>query len=282
MNRMPVRLICAVTCAAVLLLAAAARPADAQYRPMTVAGSAAGDVKGEKYHVELSGNIWNPAPDFLFKSEGLGIPGSEIDLDEDLGIEQKKMYELRVVLRPTKKTKFRFHYLPMTYQGDAILKKDLVFNGILFPIAIDVKTDFSWKAYRFDYEWDIFYTARGYVGVILEVKYADTELSLDSAVVGTEFVKARAPIPAAGLAGRFYPLSFVSVSGEFTYFRLPDSVDENASFSALDFDIYGTVNVTHNFGVQAGYRSIDMGFRIDQDEGSIKLKGPYIGGVVRF
>ena len=82
--------------------------------------------------------------------------------------------------------------------------------------------------------------------------------------------------------GRVYPVSFVSISAEFSYFRLPDSVDENARFRALDYDVYGTVNVTNNFGVQGGYRSIDMGFRLDQDEGSIKLKGPYVGGVIRF
>jgi hypothetical protein len=282
MNRMLFKSLLAAWCIATLLVSTSA-PAAAQYRPLpqSSSGIGGGDVKGEKYHIELSGNLWNPQPDFLFSSEGLGIAGSEIDLDADLGIQQKQMYEARLVLRPAKKHKLRVHYLPMAYTGDAMLKRDIVFNGILYPVTVQVKTDFKWTAYRFTYEYDVIYRERGYLGILLESKYADTSLTLESAI-STEFVKARAPIPAAGLVARVYPLSFVSLTGEFTYFKLPDSVDESASFSSVDFDVYGTVNIGHNIGIQAGYRSIDMAFGIDLDSGSIKLKGPYVGGVLRF
>jgi hypothetical protein len=280
MNRMSIRTLLVASCVAGLMLSAA-RPASAQYRPLSSSGAGTSQVMGERYHVEFSGNLWNPAPDFFFKSEGLGIPGTGIDVDADLALEAKRMYELRLVLRPGKKHKLRVHYLPMSYQGDTILSKDIVFNGILFPIRIPVKTDFVWKAYRFTYEYDFIYTDRGYFGALVEAKYADAKLDLSSPIA-SEFVQARAPIPAIGLVGRVYPVSFLSISAEFSYFRLPDSVDENAQFRAVDYDVYGTVNPTNNFGIQLGYRSIDMGFRLDQDEGSIKLKGPYVGGVIRF
>jgi hypothetical protein len=282
MNRMSVRTLLVASCVAGLMLSAA-RPASAQYRPLTSSGGGTSSVKGERYHIEFSGNLWQPAPDFFFKSEGLGIPGTGIDVDADLALEAKQMYEMRLVLRPAKKHKLRFHYLPMSYKGDTILSKDIVFNGQRFPIRIDVQTDFEWKAYRFTYEYDVIYRDRGYVGLLIESKYADAKLNLASRNLNlNEFVQARAPIPAIGLVGRVYPVSFVSISAEFSYFRLPDSVDENARFRAVDYDVYGTVNVTNNFGAQVGYRSIDMGFRLDQDEGSIKLKGLYFGGVVRF
>jgi hypothetical protein len=74
----------------------------------------------------------------------------------------------------------------------------------------------------------------------------------------------------------------VSITGEFTYFKLPEKAVKDANFDSLDYDIYGTVNLGNKFGVQAGYRSIDMAFSLDQDSGSIKLKGLYFGGVVRF
>jgi hypothetical protein len=270
-------------CCIAALLATTSAPAAAQYRPLpqSSSGLGGGDVKGEKYHIELSGNLWNPVPDFMFSSEGLGIAGSQIDLDADLGIKQKQLYEARLVLRPAKKHKLRVHYVPMSYTGDTTLTKDIVFNGILYPVTVQVKTDFTWTAYRFTYEYDVIYRERGYLGILLESKYADTNLTLESPI-STEYVRARAPIPAAGLVGRVYPLSFVSLTGEFTYFKLPDSVDESASFSSVDFDVYGTVNIGHNIGIQAGYRSIDMAFGIDMDSGSIKLQGPYVGGVIRF
>lgn len=266
-------------CLAAGLVFSLTATASAQYRPIMSSGSST-DTKGEKYHIELAGNLWNPAPDFMFQSEGLGIDGSEIDLDQDLGIEQKRLKEGRLVLRPARKHKLRVHYLPMTYEGDAVINKDIVFNGIKYPVNAQVTTAFKWTAYRFTYEYDVYYRPRGFVGLLFESKYADTSLELDS-LIGSEYVKARAPIPAIGLVARVYPLSFVSVHGEFTYFRLPDSV-KDAKFRAVDFDVYGTVNIGHNFGVQGGFRSIDMSFALDQDAGAIKLTGPYVGGVVRF
>ncbi len=282
MKRTTVTFLLAACCAVALLLMTGS-PVFAQYRPMKVSSgyNSGSPVKGENYHIEISGNLWDPAPDFIFSSEGLGIIGTEIDLDEDLALEQKQMWEARLVLRPAKKHKLRAHYLPMQYNGDTIVKKDIIFNGIRFPIAAAVKTDFKWTAWRFTYEWDVFYRDRGYVGILLESKYADTKLVLEDPI-SNEYVTAKSPIPALGLVGRFYPLSFVSVTGEFTYFKLPEKAVKDASFDSLDFDIYGTVNVGNNLGVQAGYRSIDMAFSVDEDSGSIKLKGFYLGGVLRF
>lgn len=255
--------------------------AAAQYRPLPSTYGSGSDVKGEAYHIEFAANIWNPPPDFVFKSEGLGIPGTAIDLVADLGIGQKSTYELRLVLRPATRHKFRFHYLPLEYSGDTTLEGDIIFNGIRFPVAVPVQTEFVWKAYRLTYEWDFLYRTRWFAGVLLEAKYADAVLELTSPI-GREFVKARAPIPAIGAVVRGYPLKALSIHGEFTYFRLPDNLEEDASLNAMDVDVYATYNITNNFGVQGGWRSTDMGFRVDMDEGSIKLQGLYFGGVVRF
>ena len=35
-------------------------------------------------------------------------------------------------------------------------------------------------------------------------------------------------------------------------------------------------------GAQAGYRSMDVDFLVDSDEGTMKMKGPYFGGFLRF
>lgn len=255
--------------------------AVAQYRPLPSTYGTGPDVKGEAYRVEFAANLWNPPPDFVFTSEGLGIAGTPIDLQADLGIEQKPTYELRLVLRPGTKHKFRFHYLPLAYQAETTLGTDFIFNGILFPAGAAVQTDFAWTAYRLTYEFDFLYRERWFAGVLLEAKYADTRLQLDSPT-DSEYVKARAPIPAIGGVVRVYPTSFLSVHGEFTYFRLPDNLQEDASLNSVDMDFYVTVNISNNFGIQGGWRSTDMAFRLDMDEGSVKLKGAYIGGVVRY
>lgn len=266
-----------------VLFLGSALPAGAQYRPLPSSGSgpSSSSVKGETYHVELGVNLWGPAPNFIFSSENFGIPGTKIDVQADLAIARKQMYEIRLVLRPGTKHKFRLHYLPMAYTGLTQLKTELIFNGIRFPVSAQVATDLQWKTYRFAYEYDFIYRAKGYMGVLLEAKYTDAVVQLTTPV-SKEYVRAQAPIPAIGAVGRYYVVPFISVTGEFTYFKLPNSAAQDFQAHYFEFDIYGTVNFTNNFGAQVGWRKLDLGFQVKKDQGQALLTGPYFGGVARF
>ena len=268
---------------AVGVLAGLAAPAMAQYRPLPSARTASSNTpKGEPYHVEFAYNIWNPLPDFVIASESLGIPGTDIDVRADLAIQKKQMYEIRLVLRPAKKHKFRFSYLPLPYQGHTTLTADLVFNGIKFPVSAQAATDLRWNTYRLGYEYDFVSRNAGFFGMIVEAKYTDARVQL-STPVSLEYVRARAPIPALGAIGRVYILRYASITGEFTAFKLPTNI-EGLKYQAhyFDWDIYGTVNFTDNFGAQVGYRTLDLRYSVEEDRGEARLKGPYFGGVVRF
>ena len=65
--------------------------------------------------------------------------------------------------------------------------------------------------------------------------------------------------------------------------RSPASSPASASPSTTievkfwDFDLYGTVSVGRNFGVQGGYRSVVVDYIVDEDTGDLKMKGPYFG-----
>ena len=122
--------VCVWTCGA------AATPAAAQY-----AVRGANRATGENYHVELGGYLWPPSPTVLITSESLGIVGSKIDFVEDLGIEKKTFKQLKVVLRPGTKHKFRFEYTPIGYDAESTLRRTIVFNGQRFDVAIPVITE---------------------------------------------------------------------------------------------------------------------------------------------
>jgi hypothetical protein len=260
-------------CAVALSILWTAAPASAQYNSNNRA-------TGENYHVEISGNLWDPTPNILISSESInGILGSEIDFVEDLGIEKNWFTQLKVVLRPATKHKFRFEYTPIKYEASTVLSRDLIFNGISFPVRLPIESEIKWNAYRFAYEYDFVYRDRGFVGLVLEAKYTDVTATLQNAVA-LEFVHARAPIPAVGFIGRGYVAPNISITGEFTFFKLPEI--EGNSGRYFDFDLYGTVNFTNNVGVQAGYRSFDVIYKVEDDNGDLQLKGLYFGGVVRF
>ena len=122
--------------------------ADAQFTATPFSDPAT----GERYHIEASFGWWNPSPDFQIASESLGVVGSTIDAVTDLGIEKKQIPELRIVLRPARKHKFRINYLPMTYTAVATVHREFVFNGIRYNVNLPVTTELSWKTWHLGYE----------------------------------------------------------------------------------------------------------------------------------
>jgi hypothetical protein len=263
----------------------AATPAAAQYgaRPY----GASDRATGETYHVEFGGTIWNPTPAISISSESLGIVGDTVDFVNDLGIDKTNFKQLKVVLRPGTKHKFRFEYTPIEYTAESVVTRTFVFNGQRFTVGLPVTTELDWKAFRFGYEWDFLYTDRGFVGMLLEAKYTDVSASLTANFAGltdVEFTEAKAPIPAIGVIGRGYVVPNISITGEFSFFKLPDATADPDKYGGnyYDFDLYGTVNFTDHFGAQLGYRSLDVFYKVKLDQGTMTLKGPYVGGVVRF
>lgn len=260
----------------------AAAPAEAQYSPKRASSNRA---TGETYHVEIGGAFWNPAPDIVIASEGLGQAGDQIDFVKTLGVEQTTFRQLKVVLRPGTKHKFRFEYTPIHYEAAATVKVSFVFNGQRYSVGVPVATDLKWNAYRFGYEWDFLYKDRGFAGLVTEVKYTDITATLVSQAVGAEqFTRAQAPIPAIGGIGRGYIVPNISITGEFTFFKLPDQALDNDKYSGkyYDFDFYGTVNFNDHVGAQLGYRTFNVFYKVERDNGTLDLKGWYFGGVARF
>ena len=123
--------------------------------------------------------------------------------------------------------------------------------------------------------------SRASSGFLLEAKYTDVEATLSN-VLDTEFVHARAPIPAVGFIGRGYVAPNISITGEFSFFQLPQDISEDYKAKYYDFDLYGTVNFTDHFGAQGGYRSFDVFYHINEGRGRPDGQGFYFGGLVRF
>ncbi len=273
---MRTRVAMSILCLTCLL---AAVPAHAQY----AAQGASNLATGENYRVEIGGYLWFPTPDISIASESLpGIIGDRIDFVDDLGIDRDTFKQLKVVLRMAKKHKLRFEYTPVNYlEAEGVLRRNIIFNGILYTAALPISTELDWNAYRFTYEYDIIYRDRGFFGILLEAKYTDVRAELLN-FFNNEFVHARAPIPAIGAIGRVYVAPNISITGEFSGFKLPDRIDEDYSGNFYDLDLYGTVNFNDHIGAQAGYRSFSVFYRVDQDEGHLKLRGLYLGAAVRF
>jgi hypothetical protein len=251
--------------------------ADAQFG---VAPPPNGRSIGETYRIEGSADFWSPSPFAVITSESLGIPGTPIDFVGDLGLAKAKFRQLKLVVRPATKHKFRLEITPIKYEADTVLERDLVFNGIAYHIGVPVTSTLQWNAWRFGYEYDFLYRERGFVGVVLEAKYTDVQVNLDS-LVASEWARARAPIPAVGGIGRVYVAPNVAVTFEVTGIEVP-RFNEDYKAHYVEYDFYGTFNFNNYVGAQVGYRALDVNYQIDLDLGDFLLKGPYFGFVARF
>lgn len=238
---------------------------------------------GEKYHAELAGTLWNPTVSGVIASEQFGIAGTQIDLVNDLNYAQTRFGDLRVVLRPTKKARFRIQYTPLTYTQQSTLNRSVVFNGINFPLHVPIQSQFDWKVLRLGYEYDFVYLPRGFVGVLLEARLTQFDASISAPVLSQdEFTSAKAPLPALGIVGRGYVLPNLALNFELTGAKLPDNVVKDAAAHYYDWDLGGTFNVTNNFGVQAGYRKMTTFLDYKHDLGDLKFQGMWFGAVVRY
>ena len=259
------------------LVACVAAPASAQYKPRTISDPAT----GEKYHIEAGADYWMPSADMIVSSEQLGIRGDQIDFKRDLGLTDQRFPALQVQLRPAKSHKFRLQYIPVDYTQTTTLSQRIVFNGIAYNLGVPVNSSLNWKTYQIGYEYDFVVKNSGFVGFILEAKYTNVNVTLSNPFA-TEFAHARGPIPAIGGIARYYVVPNISVTGEVSGFKIPDSIDSRYNAHYVDIDIYGTLNFTNNIGVKGGYRSRDVGYLIKSDTGAFTMKGIYFGAVLRY
>ncbi|BCS32703.1 hypothetical protein TBR22_A19250 [Luteitalea sp. TBR-22] len=276
---MKVRRLFAMPAGVALAWILATSTALAQYTPLGRPQSNA--ATGEKYNVEIAYGVWNPTPEIVFSSEQFGILGSDINLSEDLDVLKAKFQAFRLVLRPGRKHKFRGEYIPIRYDVDTVLRRNLIFNGVLYPVGLPIQGEFKWNAWRAGYEYDFIYRDRGFLGFLIEAKYTDVRAELTTPIT-SEYAEAKAPIPAIGLVGRGYILPNLAIGGEFSAFRLPENEDRDYSGRYYDFDAYATFNFTNNLGVTGGYRRLTLGYQVDNDFGDFIMNGYYLMGVARF
>jgi len=235
---------------------------------------------GEKYHVEAAFALWSPSLFGVISSDQFGIVGDKIDFTNDLGFKRTKFGDMRFVLRPSAKHRFRIQYTPVQYEAETTLKRSVKFNGLLYPVSLPVQSSFGWKVWRFGYEYDFIYKSRGFAGVLLEARYTEFSAELNS-VIAKESTIAKGPLPAIGGFGRFYVIPEVALNFELTGFKVPD-VDARYSGNYFDWNIHGTFNVNDYVGMQVGWRRMTTFLNIDNDLGDTKFQGLWFGGVVRY
>ena len=236
---------------------------------------------GEGYHAQATVRYWSPSADLVVSSDSRGLPGTRIDIRNDLGLTSRRFPEVQLVLKPGLRHKFLLQYIPIQYESAATLHRDLVFNGLRYRTGQLVSSRFDWKAYRVGYEYDFCVRQRWFAGILAEVKHTDISVHLTSATAD-EVARQQMPIPALGGVVRVYPTRRIALTGELTFFAVPEQPDGHYGGHYADLDLSGTANVTNRLGAQVGLRRLNIGHLGAWDTGMFTLNGFYVGAVVRY
>jgi hypothetical protein len=245
----------------------------------------------ENFHVEVGLMFWQPTPGIEIQTGGLaaaGIPA--VDFVREFGLADERFMEFRSVFKTGRKHKFRVSHITFEYNETAPITRNINFGGVTFPITVPVTADLNWDMWRFGYEYDFVSGDRGLLGFITELKQNHLTADLSAAGLNvSEGADVTAPIINIGVIARVYPHRVFSITAEYTGFKvfgfvrtLTDRIAEDLEANVSDFDLYGTVNFGRHVGAQLGYRSLTSDYSIDEDEGDLKMKGMYFGGLVRF
>ena len=258
----------------VLLTLCAAGRADAQFRAQQPL------PPPEDFHVEVGAMLWTPTPELTIDNDQLNsATGGGVDLVKEFNLQNVRFTELRLTLKPARNHKIEVSHVPAEYTATATLQRTITYKGVTFPITVPATADVKWDIWRLGYEYDFVNNVHGLAGFITELKYNRVTGTITSATASAS-IDQTAPVPALGLILRGYVQKYISISGEFTGFKIPHV--HNFDGKAWDFDIYATGSITKYFGVQGGYRSVIVNYDVNSDTGDLKLKGPYFGGMVRF
>ena len=120
---------------------------------------------------------------------------------------------------------------------------------------------------------------------MLEAKYTDIQATLTAARVGADTVHAR---PRADSGDRLHrprlPRAQHLDHRGFSAFKLPHGrcASDDYGGKYYDFDLYGTVNFTDDFGAQAGLPLVRRVLQGEAGLGDDEAEGSHVGGVVRF
>ena len=223
-NLMRIRIVLSILCLAFVLAAVAGAGA------IRCSSGRPNRATGENYRVEFGGYFWNPTPDHRDPERmRCGIIGDADRLRRGPRPREDPVLPDQGRAPPGEEAQvaLRVHARSATSSQKASLRRNVIFNGHRSTTSrCRSRRRSKWNAYRFTYEYDFIYRDRGFFGILLEAKYTDVEATLLN-VIDNEFVRARAPIPAIGAIGRVYVAPNISITGEFSGFRLPESIDED-------------------------------------------------------
>lgn len=165
----------------------------------------------------------------------------------------------------------RYAFTELSWEGDDKITKDFTFNGNDYTADVLAESEFNLIYHRLGVEFG-FELAENQLGVILELKYFDAEMSIDIPAnpLLNESESAGLPVPAIGATFNINLPFLISFGGEVTGMTIGSKLTVVDAEAAVHFD--PGPFMTFSLGYRVLSISADDG---DDNTLDISVKGPY-------
>ena len=235
--------------------------------------------------VWLQGGVFRAQVDTYARvdSPSLGLPGTRVDFEGDLGLDDKEWApKIAGGVRLGKAFRIEADYFSLNRAGSTTLNRLLGVDDTVFPVGAVVDSSFDTKIWRIAGGWSPVLTDTTEVGLAIGVHLTDASFSISGTlpgVSGATLVERRAttiPLPNIGLyANHSFNKTFgIHAKADFFSIKLGDYkgrlIDAQLGFSA---------RIQRNIGVGIAYRFVDYDVEVRKNDFGGKIEYKYYGPV---
>lgn len=245
----------------------------------------------DTFSVRVSGYVTQF--DTTVRANGEGQRGTDIDLNNDLGLDSDNIIALvGLTWRPFEHHEFGFSYYQDDYEAARVLRRDIDFDGTIYPASATVRADYSLDTYELNYIWWVGKDDNWALGPRLGLVWykIDLGLAMELDVNGNpgsaefnEDVSADLPAPSIGASWRWTPAQDWRLSAEAGYFTVDiNDIDADVTFFRAGVEWYPW----ERFGFLLDYTFNDIDATVDRNSFNGRFEfedsGLRVGAVYRF
>ena len=223
---------------------------------------------------------WLTTFDAKLKVSGEDILGTDIDLENDLGIDTSNgIIVWDVWLQLTSRIRLTVQYTDFSLSGTKDLDDEISFKDYVFPLSTTVTGTLDLQRISVIAELDVLQFSWGYIGLLFGGDYYDLSAKLSATEIGSVSADYKTGDLTIGVkAGIDLPYNFslyTNIRGLFF-----DISDVKLHF--INFDAGLSYTVFDHVQVALSYRYWWLDVEINDDSGELHLKGPAISAKIRF
>ena len=246
---------------------------------LLLGGGLAADAQ-QRSNVELEARYWLAEPSGTVEVHEGGL-GTTIDLEGDLGIEEDEPVEVRLTVRPSRRTQIRLAWTNLSFDGDNVLSRTIEFGGQTFSFSTRVVSHLDVDYARAGFAWQFLSNREGTfrLGPLVEVKGFRGEASIaapDLPFPAQESEELEGAFGAVGAVLDIEAGRWVQIFAEGTYVLEADDAE------GTDVEAGVRVLLGEHVALTGGYRSFSVEAAEDDDDFDLEIEGPYAGVTLRF